>query len=74
MIDHSCRHDLKREDRINANLMNVGRGERQRIMHNSKMTKTCFGEFVSGGFSIRKVGDTKICFTSLIMLVHMKCQ
>ena len=39
--------------------MNVGHGGRQRIMHYSKITKTCLGKFVSGGFAILKVGNTQ---------------
>ena len=39
--------------------MDVGLGRRQRIIHYSKMTKTCLGEFVSCGFEIHKVSDTQ---------------
>ena len=28
-------------------------------MHDSKMTKTCLGEFMSGRFAILKIGDTQ---------------
>ena len=43
----------------NVNTINVVHGGRQRIMHDSKISKTCLGEFVSGRFSILKVGDTQ---------------
>ena len=60
MADHSCSHDQQCEDGINVNAMNVGHVERQRIIHDSKRTKTYLSEFVSGGFAILKVGDTQI--------------
>ena len=59
MIDHYWGRDQQREDGLNINSINVGHGGSQRIMHDSKMTKTCLGEFMSGGFSILKVGDTQ---------------
>ena len=48
---------VEREYGLNVDVMNVGHGGRQRIMHDSKMTKTCLREFVSGGLTILKVGD-----------------
>ena len=59
MVDHFCGHDRQRKDGINANAMNVGHGGRKHIMNDSEMTKKCLGEFVSGGFSILKVGDAQ---------------
>ena len=59
MVDHSCVHDRQHEDGLNTIAMNVGHGRRQRIMHDSIMTKTCLGDFVSGGFALIKVGDTQ---------------
>ena len=48
---------VEREYGLNVDVMNVGHGGRQRIMHDSKMTKTCLGEFVPSGFAILKFGD-----------------
>ena len=57
MVDHSYGHDQQCAYGLNVNAIDVGHGRRQKIMHNSKITKTCLGEFVSNGFSILKVGD-----------------
>ena len=59
IVYHSCFHYQKREDGINVNAMNFGHDGRQRIIHDFKMTKTCLGEFMLGGFEIIKVGDTQ---------------
>ena len=74
MVDHSCGHDWQREDGLNINLINSGPVRRQRIILDSKMIKTCLGEFVSGGFAILKVGDTQDMVFILMMLVHMRCR
>ena len=42
--------------------MDVGHSGWQHIMHDSKITKTCFGEFVSGGCTIIKFCDTQNMF------------
>ena len=59
MVYNSCGHYWKCEDELNVNVINVGHGGRQRIMHDSKITKIYLGEFVSGVFAILKVGDTQ---------------
>ena len=46
MVDNSCGHDWQREDGLNVNAMNVGHAGIQRIMHYSKITKTCLAELV----------------------------
>ena len=59
VVDHSWGHYQQCGDGLNVNAINVGHGGRQRIMHYSKITKTCLGKFVSGGFAILKVGNTQ---------------
>ena len=59
MVDHSCGHDRQRGDGLNVNAMNIGFGGRQRIMHESKLSHTCLGECVSGGFPILKGGEVQ---------------
>ena len=39
MVDNSCGHYQKYEDGLNVNVINVGHGGRQRIMHDSKLTE-----------------------------------
>ena len=74
MVDNSFGNNWQRKDGLNVDAVNVGHGGRQQMMDDSKMTKTCLGEFVSGGFAILKVGDTQNIFSSLMMLVYMKCR
>ena len=59
MVDHSYGHNRKREHGLNINAIYFGHNGRQCIMHDSKMTEICLGEFISGGFAMIKVGDTK---------------
>ena len=39
IVDHSCVHDQQRKDGRNVNVTNVGHEGRQRIIHDSKLTK-----------------------------------
>jgi hypothetical protein len=59
MVDHSCGHDRQREDGLNVHNMNVSYGGTQKVMHESKLSKTCLGEYTSGGYPIMKENDTQ---------------